>query len=79
MRYWIYDERTKTVGGPHLAKLLPKQPGFGPETKVAPQGARGPNEWKLAKDVDELKALFLEAPAPPASPPASPPAEKPKG
>jgi hypothetical protein len=70
MRYWIYDERTKTVGGPHLVKLLPKQPGFGPETKVAPQGARGPNDWKPAKDVDELKALFAA--------PAAPLVEKPK-
>ena len=71
MRYWIFDERTKTVRGPHLAALLPKQPGFGPESKVAPEGARGPTDWKLAKDVDELKVLF---PAP-----AAPPPQKPKG
>ncbi len=71
MRYWIFDERTKSVRGPHLLMSLPKQPGFGPETKVAPEGARGAKEWKMAKDVDELKILF---PAP-----AAPPAEKPKG
>ena len=71
MRYWIYDERTKRVLGPHLAKLLPKQPGFGPETKVAPAGARVPGDWKPAKDIDELKSFFTA--------PAAPPSEKPKG
>ena len=71
MRYWIYDELKKSVGGPHLTMLLLKQPGFGPETKVAPEGSRGPKDWKLAKDVDELKALFTV--------PAAPPAGKPKG
>ena len=68
MRYWLYDERTKRVLGPHLAKLLPKQAGFGPDSKVAPEGARGAAEWKRAKDVDELKALF---------PPSAPPVGKP--
>jgi hypothetical protein len=66
MRYWIFDERTRSVLGPHLAKLLPRQKGFGPESKVAPEGARGAGDWKRAKDVDELKAFF------------TPPAEKPK-
>ena len=66
MRYWIYDERTKSVLGPHLAHLLSRQPGFGPESKVAPDGARSAKDWKKAKDVDELKAFF------------SPPSEKTK-
>jgi hypothetical protein len=65
MRYWTFDERTKSARGPHLIMVLPKQPGFGPESKVAPEGARGPTDWKPAKDVDELKFLF---PAPAASP-----------
>ena len=65
MRYWLYDERTKSVLGPHLTMLLPKQPGFGPESKVAPEGARAPGDWKRAKDVDELKVLFTAPPAPP--------------
>lgn len=69
MRYWLYDEAAKKVLGPHLLKLLPKQPGFGPESKVAPAGARGPADWKRAKDVDELKPLFPPAPAPPAEKP----------
>jgi len=64
MRYWLYDERTKSVLGPHLVMLLPKQAGFGPESKVAPQGARGPQDWKAAKDVDELKPLFAPPPKP---------------
>ena len=71
MRYWLFDERTKSILGPHLALLLPKQAGFGPESKVAPAGAPGPVDWKKAKDVDELKVLFTT--------PAAPPAEKPKG
>ncbi|MFI5348509.1 MAG: hypothetical protein ACHQ2Z_03110 [Elusimicrobiota bacterium] len=71
MRYWLFDERTKRALGPHLALLLPKQPGFGPESKVAPEGARAPGDWRKAKDVDELKVLFTT--------PAAPPAEKPKG
>ena len=75
MRYWTYDERTKAVGGPHLAKLLNKVPGFTPETKVAPAGVPGPKDWKPAKDVDELKDLFT----PPAAPPPTAPGEKPKG
>lgn len=69
MRYWLYDERTKSVLGPHLAMVLPKQSGFGPESKVAPDGARGSKDWKAAKDVDELKSLF---------PPPSPPPEQKK-
>ena len=65
MRYWIFDERTKRAMGPHLAQLLPKHPGFGPESKVAPEGTK---DWKRAQDIDELKPLF-----------APPPAPKPKG
>jgi hypothetical protein len=72
MRYWLYDERTKSVLGPHLVMLLPKQPGFGPESKVAPQGARGSKDWKRAKDVEELKELFEAPPAAPADPKANP-------
>jgi hypothetical protein len=64
------------VGGPHLAMLLTKVPGFGPETKVAPAGAPGPKEWRPAKDVEELKVLF---PAPAAAPPPGAPADKAKG
>ena len=44
--------------GPHLVHLLPKQAGFGLESKVAPEGARKSEDWKPAKDVDELKAFF---------------------
>lgn len=73
MRYWVYDEKKKSVGGPHLKMLLLKLPGFGPESKVALEGARGPNDWKRAKDVEELKSLFPEPAA------APPPPEKPKG
>ena len=76
MRYWLYDEGSKTVLGPHLARMLPMQRGFGPESKVAPEGSRGPGDWKPAKDVPELKFLF-DAPAAPASP-AAPPPPKPK-
>ena len=65
MRYWIYDELTKRVMGPHLAEFLHNQKGFGPDSLVAPQGARGDKEWKRAKDVDELKGKFPAAPAPP--------------
>lgn len=65
MRYWLYDEAAKKILGPHLLKLLPKQKGFGPESRVAPQGARGPGDWKRAKDVEELKTLFAAAPPPP--------------
>ncbi|HEX4048751.1 MAG TPA: hypothetical protein VH309_12990 [Elusimicrobiota bacterium] len=69
MRYWLYDDATKRVRGPHLLHLLPKQPGFGPESKVAPEGARGAGDWKKAKDVPELKGLF---------PPPEPPPQLPK-
>jgi hypothetical protein len=65
MRYWIYDEAGKRALGPHLVELLPKQPGFGPESRVAPAGARRAGDWKRAKDVDELKGLFPTPPAPP--------------
>jgi hypothetical protein len=58
LRFWIYDERTKKVLGPHLLMLLPKQPGFGPESKVALAGTGAPVDWKRAKDVEELKVLF---------------------
>ncbi|MFI5346298.1 MAG: hypothetical protein ACHQ51_07985 [Elusimicrobiota bacterium] len=68
MRYWLYDERTKKVLGPHLVMLLPKQAGFGPESKVAPAGPNAAKEWKPAKEVEELKSLF--APPPKASAPA---------
>jgi hypothetical protein len=37
---------------------LSKLPGFNPDTKVAPEGARLANEWKKAKDFEELKSLF---------------------
>ena len=77
MRYWIYDERTKTVFGPHLVMALSQQPGFGPETKVAPEGAKGALDWKRAKDVEELKGIF-STPAAPAAP-AEPKGEKTKG
>lgn len=76
MRYWLYDEGSKTVLGPHLARMLTMQRGFGPESKVAPEGARGPGDWKAAKDVPELKSL-LAASAPPAPPAAPPPKPKP--
>jgi hypothetical protein len=69
MRYWLYDEVSKTVLGPHLALVLPKQRGFGPESKVAPEGARGPKDWKPAKEVEELKPLFAPAVPPPAPKP----------
>jgi hypothetical protein len=72
MRYWIFDERTKRILGPHLAKLLPKQAGFGPESRVAPEGARAPTDWKRAKDVEELKPLLPPPPAPPAEKPKTP-------
>lgn len=65
MRYWFYDESTKRVKGPHLAEFLTKQAGFGPETLVAPHGAGGGQDWKRARDVDELKALLPAPPAPP--------------
>jgi hypothetical protein len=68
MRYWLYDEDSKSVRGPHLAPVLPKQRGFGPESKVAPEGARGPADWKAAKDVPELKVLFAAPAAPPPKP-----------
>ncbi|MDE2510378.1 MAG: hypothetical protein KGL74_04590 [Elusimicrobia bacterium] len=59
MRYWFYDERTKRVRGPHLDRFLVKQEGFSPDTKVALEGARGPEDWKPAKDVDALKSLLV--------------------
>lgn len=59
MRYWFFDERTKRATGPHLDMVLARQPGFGPESKVAPEGARGAADWRPAKDLPELKA-FLE-------------------
>lgn len=74
MRYWVYDERTKSVLGPHLTVLLAKLPWFGPETKVAPAGARDVKEWRPAKDVEELKDLF---PAPPPAPAAPAPPKAP--
>ncbi|MFI5361761.1 MAG: hypothetical protein ACHQ49_07305 [Elusimicrobiota bacterium] len=67
MRYWIFDERTKRVLGPHLAMVLSKQPGFGPETKVAPEGARGPNDWKRAEEIEELKPFLSPPPAGPSA------------
>lgn len=66
MRYWIYDEEKKAVLGPHLLLTLRKLPGFGPETKVAPEGARAPKDWKRAKEFPELVALFPPPSAPPA-------------
>lgn len=75
MRYWVLDERTRKVHGPYLVLSLPGMKGFGPEMKVAPEGARGPEDWKRVKDVDELK-VFVPAPA---APPPAPPAEKKKG
>jgi hypothetical protein len=65
MRYWLFDERTKRAMGPHLVMTLAHQPGFGPEAKVAPEGARLAGEWKLAKDVPELQSLFAPPPPPP--------------
>ncbi len=64
MRYWVYDERSKKVLGPHLLITLVKVPGFGPETKVAPEGARRASEWKRAKEIAELAELFAPPPAP---------------
>jgi hypothetical protein len=77
MRYWVFDERTRKVHGPHIAMTLPEQLGFGPESKVAPEGARGAKDWKRAKDVDELKILFAAAAPAPAPVPA--PVEKKAG
>ena len=62
MRYWVYDERTKKVLGPHLVITLVKVPGFGPETKVAPYGLTGAPEWKPAKEVPELAEHFAPPP-----------------
>jgi hypothetical protein len=69
MRYWYYDKAAKRATGPHLDLVLIHQPGFGPESQVAPAGAEGgaAPAWKLAKDIPELKALL---PAPPPPPPA---------
>lgn len=65
MRYWLYDKRTNKALGPHLAIRLRSIPGFGPESKVAPAGAVGSKDWKLAKEFEELKAFFAPAAAPP--------------
>ncbi len=73
MRFWVYDEARKAVMGPHLLMTLRKLPGFGPETKVALEGAHSTKDWKRAKEFPELLAIF--PPTPPAPPlPASPPA-----
>ena len=70
MRYWLFDEASKSVLGPHLARMLMLQRGFGPESKVAPEGAKGPKDWKPAKDIPELKELIAaQAPAAPPPPP----------
>jgi len=71
VRFWVYDEAKKAVLGPHLLLTLRKLPGFGPETKVAPEGARAPKDWKRAKEFPELAALF----PPPAPPPGPAPAK----
>jgi hypothetical protein len=62
VRYWVYDERSKKVLGPHLVITLINVAGFGPETKVAPYGTRSTKEWKPAKDVPELAELFSAPP-----------------
>lgn len=67
MRFWLCDERTKSVSGPHLVMVLKKIPGFGPESRVAPAGSQTPSDWKPAKDYEALKPLFA---------PAEPPADK---
>ena len=58
MRYWFYDETSKRATGPHLDITLVKQPGFGPDSKVAPEGAKKSHDWKLAKDIPELDAFL---------------------
>lgn len=62
MRYWFYDEKAKRATGPHLDITLAKQTGFGPDAKVAPEGARQAHEWKPAKDVPELAAFLVPKP-----------------
>ena len=49
MRYWLYDKASKQVLGPYIIARLTTLPGFGPESKVAPDGARKRSEWKPAK------------------------------
>lgn len=64
MRYWFFDEKSRRATGPHLDMVLIKQPGFGPESKIAPEGARKSHEWKPAKDFPEFQALFAPPPPP---------------
>lgn len=66
MRYWYFDERFKKATGPHLDVVLARQPGFGPESKVAPEGGGAAAAWRPAKDFPELKSFF------PSAPPAAP-------
>ncbi|MFA5138156.1 MAG: hypothetical protein WC728_02900 [Elusimicrobiota bacterium] len=58
MRYWLYDKANKRVLGPYIIARLSTLPGFGPESKVAPEGARKRSEWKPAKEFPELAVLF---------------------
>lgn len=61
MRYWLFDERAKRATGPFLDATLSRQPGFGPESKVAPEGARKAGEWRPAKEIPELKPWLERA------------------
>lgn len=58
MRYWVYDKEGKRVLGPYFASRLKGIPGFGPETKVAPEGSSSREDWRPAIQVPELKELL---------------------
>jgi hypothetical protein len=65
VRYWFFDETRKTATGPHLDLVLAHQPGFGPESRVAPAGPEPARDWMRAKDIPELKRYLAPEPPPP--------------
>ena len=57
-KYWIFDEHSGQVHGPYWITRLKTMHGFGPNTKLAPQGATKPKDWKKARDIPEFQEEF---------------------
>ena len=79
MRYWVFDERTQQVLGPYFISRFRTLYGFGPESKVAPSGAKSKKDWLKAKDVPELQPILEGLPKPPEPGPTPEPGEEPEG
>lgn len=75
MRFWVFDPKRRDALGPYDAEQLAALPNFGPETVVAPDGAKKSAEWKPAKAVDALRPMFSKPPPFPSVRPELPAAQ----